>query len=166
MSKLLGRGKLRGHLLGRCLVRLGYHEELEIGLGAVDMASHPGVAGTDGLGRVDEKCDHIRVRELGKGRLVELLAKAVLWLVEARRVDDHELRVGGVHNRTQTLAGGLRHGTRDGDLLAHTGVDQRRLAHVWPSHEGHEATSEGCVVIVVFHVHSSVRQRDCPFVSF
>ena len=153
VGKLARSAKLGGDLLGRRLVRLGDHQELEVCLGAVDVARNPGVTRANRLGRVDEKGNHVSIGELGQGSLVELLAKAVLGLVETRRVDDNELRVGRVHHGTQTLARGLRHGARDGNLLAHAGVDQRRLAHVGPADKCHEAAPEGRVaVVVVFHV--------------
>ena len=153
MGKLARSAKLGGDLLGRRLVRLGDHQELEVCLGAVDVARHPGIARANGLGRVDEKGNHVSIGELGQRSLVELLAEAVLGLVEARRVDDNELRVGRVHHGAKALARGLRHGARDGHLLPHARVDQRRLANVGPADQCHEAAPEGrAAVVVAFHV--------------
>ena len=106
------------------------------------MACDPGVTPADGLGGVDEEGDAVDVGELAQGGAVELLAKGVLGLVEARGVDDDELRVGGVDDGAHAAARRLRDGARDGDLLTHTGVEQRGLAHRWASHECHEATPE------------------------
>ena len=120
-----GRLELRGHLLGLGHVSLREHEQLVVRIRAGHVVGHPLVATAHRLGRVNEKRHDVGVRELAEGALVELAAEGVLGLVQAGRVDDHELGVVGVHDGAHSAARGLGDGARDGELLAHDGVQKR-----------------------------------------
>ena len=105
----LARGfDLLEHLLGAREVGLGKNEHFGC-LGGSHALGHPCVATTDGRARVDHERDHVNVRKLSQGALVELGAQAVLGLVDTGRVHNDELAVLAIHHRTQAAAGRLRH---------------------------------------------------------
>ena len=106
-------------------IRLREDEQLVVCVRPVNVTGHPLVPSPDGLGGVNQERDHISVSKLSEGRLVELGAQGVLWLVEARGVNDDELRVVGVDDGAHATPRGLRYGARDGNLLTHAGVEQR-----------------------------------------
>ena len=74
------------------------------------MLCDPGVSPADGLGGVDQKCHDVHVANLGKRALVELGAKRVLRLVQARCIDDDDLAAlaidHGPHAATRSLRDG------------------------------------------------------------
>ena len=55
------------------------------------------------------------------------------WLVDARRIDEDELRCIVGQDAQLALAGRLWFGRDDGNFLAQIGIHQRRLAHVGPT---------------------------------
>ena len=63
--------------------------------------------------------------------------------MQARRVDQDELRVGPVHHAENPVPRGLRLGRYDGDLAADQRVDQGGFAHVRAPDDGDHACAEG-----------------------
>lgn len=108
-------------------VDLRQHEDL-LRARALELSGHPLVARTDRLRRVHEEGDHVHVLERLERRRVQLLAEGVMRLVQARRVHEDELEALAREHRAKAMARSLRRVRRDGDLLAHNGVDQRGLA--------------------------------------
>ena len=135
------RLELLEHLLGTGQVRLGKDEHLGR-LGGSHALGNPGVAAADRGARIDHEGDHVHVGELAQSALVELGAKAVLGLVDAGRVHNHELAVLAVDHGAQTAARGLGHRRGNGNLLTVAGVQQRGLARVGTAHQGDESGAE------------------------
>ena len=80
-----------------------------------------------------------------RARCVGALAEQRARPVDARRVEQDDLRRRGGAHAPDLGAGGLRAVGDDRDLGAHELVHQRGLADVRPAHEGHEAgTEDGC----------------------
>ena len=113
------------HLLGVRDIRLGDDEQLVVGVGLGHVLGDPLVARADRLGGVDEKRDDVGIGKLAQGGAVELAPEGVLRFVQARRVDDDQLRGRRVDDGAHATARGLGNGTRDGDLLAHAGIEER-----------------------------------------
>ncbi len=65
-----------------------------------------------------------------------------LGIVNARRVDEDDLRGFAGENAQDAIARGLRLGRDDGNLLAQQRVQQRGLAHVRLADNGDEAGTE------------------------
>lgn len=129
------------NLGGIGLVGLRKHQDL-FGTGALDTLGNPGVSPADGFGGVDQKRDDVYVIELKQGALVELGSQAVLGLVDTRSVNEDQLVTGAVDHGAHTAAGRLGHRRGDGDLLAVTGIEQRGLAGVGATDQGHKAAAE------------------------
>ena len=85
----------------------------------------------------------------GGRRVVEPLPHQGARLVDARRVDEDDLRLGPVQHAADLVAGRLRLVRDDRDLLAEDLVEQRRLAHVGAADEGHEPGAEALGHVVV-----------------
>ena len=114
----------------------------------LDRAPHLGqlvddeaVAGPDLLVGREAHRDHVDLRPRGAHQVVEPLAQQGAGPVQAGGVDEDQLRVGAVHDAAHHVAGGLRLGRRDDDLLAHQRVGQRRLARVGAADERREAAA-------------------------
>ena len=131
-------------LLDRLLrrqVRLGQHEHLaRAGRGHV--RGHPAIAAADGLRGVDHHARDVDVGQAHERAAVELLAERVVRLVQAGRVDEHDLGVLGVDDRAQPVARRLRLVRDDRDLRSHERVDERRLAGVRAADQGDEAAAD------------------------
>src|ERR1700723_1600468 len=69
-------------------------------------------------------------------------AEDVFWLVDARRVDQNNLRVFAVENALDAIASGLRFGGDDGDFLADEGFDERGFARVESAYDSDETGLE------------------------
>ena len=134
--ELLGRpGQLGQHLGGRRQVDLVHHHH-RVGW---HPRRHEAVPGPDGGGGVHDQAHHVHVADGPGGRAVQALAQQRARLVDAGRVDEHDLRVGAVEHAPHLgprRLGLVRH---DADLAAEDGVEQRRLAHVGSPHERDEA---------------------------
>ena len=68
--------------------------------------------------------------------LHHVVAQTAAGLVQARRVQQHELGVAPVHHAVDAVAGGLGLLGYNGDLFAHQRVGQAGLAHIGPSAHG------------------------------
>ena len=145
MRELLSGLQLSRHLLGLGEIGLGENEDLGRS-GVVDMRANPLVTSADGLGAINKHRHHVNIGELAQGGAVQLLAKGILRLVEARGIHYHNLAIRHVDNGTKTLARGLRDGAGDGEPLAHAGIEQRGLASVGTTDEGDEAATEWFVL--------------------
>ena len=71
------------------------------------------------------------------------LGQRVDRLLPARQVDQHELRVIRRIDAADLVAGRVRLVGDDRDLRARQRIDERRLAHVRPAGDGHEARLHG-----------------------
>ena len=104
-----------------------------------DAVGHQLVAAADGLRGVDHEAHDVDVADRALGGGVEPLAERGAGLVDARRVDEHDLGVGPVEHPPDLGAGRLRLVRDDGHLGAEDAVEQRGLAHVGAADEGDEA---------------------------
>ena len=139
--KLVSGLELLHDLCGIGLVGLREHQDL-FGTGILDALGDPSVSPADRFSGVDQKRDNVYVIELKQGTLIKLGAQAVLGLVDTRRVNEDQLITGAVDYGAHTAAGRLGHRRGDGDLLAVTGVEQRGLAGVGTTDQGHKAAAE------------------------
>src|SRR5690606_19206807 len=96
----------------------------------------------DRLGGVDDEAGDVHVLERVARGDVEPLPHEGAGLVDARGVDEHDLRVVAVEHAPDLVAGRLRLVGDDRHLLAEDPVEQGRLADVGPAHEGDEARPE------------------------
>ena len=101
-------------------------------------AGHPAVAGAERGGGVEHEAHDVDVAQAGAGGAVEPFAERRPRLVDARRVDEHDLGVGPVEHAHDAVPRRLRLVGDDRHLLAEDAVEQRRLADVGPPREGHE----------------------------
>ena len=99
------------------------------------------VAGSDLLVGREAHGDHVDLRPRGAHQVVEPLAQEGAGPVQAGGVDEDQLRVVAVDDAAHHVAGGLRLGRGDDDLLAHERVGQRRLARVGAPDERREAAA-------------------------
>ena len=72
-------------------------------------------------------------------RLCHIVAKFVLRLVDARRIEEDDLRVLLGQDAEDTATRRLRLVAHDGDLLSNERVDQRGLADIRPPDHGGES---------------------------
>ena len=63
----------------------------------------------------------------------------MLWLMDARRIKKHNLRIIRIHNAHNLVAGCLRSVGHDGDFLTDQTVCQSGFAHVRAAHHSHKA---------------------------
>ena len=113
------------------------HHRLALG----DQGQHLGVVHAKTAGFHQEQHQvHIRQRGLHGAVEVAVERGGVLHL-EARRVDEDELRFFHRAHPGDAMPGGLRLLGRDADLLAHQGVHQRGLADIGPAHDGDQAAA-------------------------
>ncbi len=92
-------------------------------------------------GRVEDQHRHVHARQRGGGGVVEPLPQQRAGLVDPGRVHEHDLGGREVEDAPHRMAGGLHLVRHDRHLLTEDGVQQRRLAHVGPSHQRGEARS-------------------------
>ena len=145
------QGPFLGHELavgGLDVVGVGAHPvalvqgHLHRGAGLAQDLHDPGIAPARRLAAVDQQQHLIHLTDGTPGALHQPLAQQVMGLVDARRVEQHQLGGGGGEDGPQAVAGGLGHRRCDRHLLAHQVVQQRGLAHVRPTDQGHEPGSE------------------------
>ena len=91
------------------------------------------------LGRIDDEEDGVDFLQSALCRLDHVLAELVLWLVDARRVEEDDLGIRLRQDAEDAVLRGLRLIAHDGDLLADQRVDERRLADVRAADDGDEA---------------------------
>ena len=139
--KLVGSLKLLHDLCGVGLIGLGEHQDL-LATSASDTLGNPGVSPADGLGGINQKRDDVDIVQLEQCALVELGPQAVLGLMNTRGIDKDQLVAGTVDDGAHATAGRLCHRRGDGDLFAIAGVEQRGLAGVGASDQGHEAAAK------------------------
>ncbi len=130
-----------GDLLAGRGIRLRHDRDLLRAAVAAERLGDAAVARTDLLVRGHEEADHVDVAEHLLDEVVEPLAEQRAGLVQPRRVHDHELAGRAVQDAADGAPRRLRLVARDGDLLAHQRVRERRLADVRSSDECHEAGS-------------------------
>ena len=139
--ELVGGLKLLHDLCGVGLIGLGEHQDL-LATGASDALGNPGVSPADGLGGINQKRDDVDIVQLEQCALVELGPQAVFGLMNTRGIDKDQLVAGTVDDGAHATAGRLCHRRGDGDLFAIAGVEQRGLAGVGASDQGHEAAAK------------------------
>src|SRR5690606_20383252 len=100
------------------------------------------VTGADVLVSGDAQANDVDFGPRGAHDVVQPLAEQGPGPVQPRGVDHHQLAVRTVHDAPDGVARGLRAARRDGDLVAHHRVGQRRLAGIRPPHEADEAGPE------------------------
>jgi hypothetical protein len=89
---------------------------------------------------LDHEQDQVDVAHRALHGLVERLVQRVgVQGLEARRVDEHELRGAQRAHAGDAVARGLRLARGDADLLADQRIEQRRLAHVGLADDGDQA---------------------------
>ena len=94
------------------------------------------------FGHIDHEDDHVRFADRAGGRADHVLPQRILGRVNARRVDEDDLRGLAGENAQDAIARGLRLGRDDGNLLAQQRVQQRGLAHVRLADNGDKAGTE------------------------
>ena len=122
-------------------VDLGQHEHL-LRARARQLRGHPFVPRADRFRRVHEEGDHVHSSSALRAEVFSSSPSASVGLVQPRRVHEDELEALAREHRAEAVARGLRRVRRDGDLLAHDGVHERRLAGVRAADEGDESRSE------------------------
>ncbi len=92
---------------------------------------------------LDHQRDHVGVAERATRGAVEVpVDRAPGGLVQARRVDEHQLPAGDGMHAEDAMARGLRLRRDDADLVADQRVDQRGLAHVGAPDDRHQTAAE------------------------
>ncbi|SLH33852.1 Uncharacterised protein [Mycobacteroides abscessus subsp. abscessus] len=151
-QQLRDREQLLGDLLSAHLVDLGDHaEQRRLRRHLLDLLHDPPVARADLLVGRDADRDHV---DLGIGvahQVVEPLAEQRARPVQARGVDQDELRVLAVHDAADGVAGRLRARGGDRDLRTDQRIGQRRLAGVRPADETDETGTESGVRAPLSH---------------
>ena len=141
LHELVGGLELFHNLGGIGLIGLGKHQDL-LGTSVLDTLGNPGVPPADGLGGINQKRDDIDIVQLEQRTLVELGTQAVLRLMNTRGIDKDQLVAGTVDDGAHAAASRLGHRRGDGDLFAIAGVEQRGLAGVGTTDQGHETAAE------------------------
>ena len=119
-----------GHPVGRHQVALGRHRDLRASSRLRQLVDEEAITRADLLVCRQAHHDHV---DLGPGRLdqiVESLAEQGTWLVQARRVHQHQLGVGPMDDPADCVPGRLRTRGRDRDLLPDECVGQGRFTGV------------------------------------
>ena len=68
-----------------------------------------------------------------------LAAERRIRIVQAWRIDEHNLPALLGDNALNAIAGGLRFGGNDCDFLPDQLIDEGGLSRIGPAHDGHEA---------------------------
>ncbi len=100
---------------------------------------HEPIARAGTLGDVDHQHDDVHLAQRVGGRLDHAPVHPVHRLVDARRVDEHDLPGSAVAHAHDPVTRGLRLVGDDRELLPRKSIEQRRLAGVRPADERHEA---------------------------
>ena len=94
--------------------------------------------------RLDEEEDLVHLLERAEGGLDHAVVEGAFGLVEARGVEEGELRALAVVDPQDAVPGGLGARRDDGHVLAQDPVEQGGLADVGPADDGHVAGPERC----------------------
>lgn len=104
-----------------------------------EQLEHPLVGRRETAGFHHEE-DQVHVADRALHGLVERLVERVgMQGLEARRVDEHELRGAQRAHARDAVPRGLRLARGDADLLPHQRIEQRRLAHIGLADDGDQA---------------------------
>ena len=123
---------------------VGFIEHRHHGQGLALQARHPAaVLLARGLGGIEHEQDQVAALHRGARHLVHQLAQVAGRLVYAGGVEEHQLPARFGQDAAHHVARGLGHRGDDADLLLQNGVDEGRLAHVGPAHDGDEADAAG-----------------------
>ena len=109
------------------------------------------------LGGVDHEQRHVGARDGADGaHHAVLLDRAfdVPGAPYAGRVDEEDLLALVLEQRVRGVAGGARHLRDQHAREAQQGIEQRRLAHVGPAHDGE---TQGVALILRLFDHGQVR---------
>ncbi len=106
-------------------------------------AGDEAVAGTDRRRGLDQQTDDVDLCQRGAGPVVGTFAEQRPRLVNAGRVEQHELRVGRRAHPADLGARRLRTIGHDGDLLPDDPVHQRGLPDVGSPDQRHEPRAKG-----------------------
>ena len=119
--------------------------------------------------RLDEQNDGIDVGDRLVDDVHHIVAELRARAVEARGVDENELRIAAVDDGADAVAGGLRLMGYDGDLLADERVGKRGLADIRPpgdrDHRGFGFHRYLLISAVRFRRGSPLRRRASAFSS-
>ena len=107
-------------------------------LGSLERAGDEPVAGADALLGVEQEQRGVGVAHLALDARLHALGQRVARALDARQVDEHELRVAAHGDAADRAARRLRLVGDDRDLLPDDRVDERRLADVRASGERDE----------------------------
>ena len=77
------------------------------------------------------------------------------WQVDARSVEEYQLRLGQVFHAQDTMAGGLWLGGHDGQLGPHDRIEQRGFPDIRSPNDGDETSPERC----------GLHRRDYPVIA-
>ncbi len=136
-----GAGEVVGNSRAVGDVDLVHHEQLR-GVDLLHELGHEAVTTTDGCRRLDEQAHRVHLREGRAGALVRALTEQGPRLVDAGRVEQHDLAGGGRAHPTDLAACRLWPVGDDRHLRADDPVDEGRLPDVRPADEGDEARVE------------------------
>ena len=148
------RGRRHGNDLGeRALFAVGVHQRQQPHLlhevdlvenqehgrrGGLDQLEHVAVAPAHRLRHIDHQAQHIDFGDGLHGGIHHPHVHAMQRPVNARRVEEHHLRIGIVAYAKNARARRLRLVGHNGQLLANQLVQQRRLAGIGAANEGDE----------------------------
>ena len=133
--EVLGNGTAAGE------IDLVDHEDLRR-LDLLHEVGDEAVASPDRARRLDEHAHHVDLRERGTGALVGALAEQRARLVDARRVEQHDLVVGSGAHTADLVARRLRPVGDDRHLRADDPVHEGGLADVGSADERDEPGAE------------------------
>ena len=107
----------------------------------LEQRQHLGVAGREAAG-LDHEQHQVDVADRAQHGLVQRpVQRRGVPRLEARRVDEDELRVAQGADAGDAVPRGLRLARGDADLLADQGIEQRRLADVGLADDGDDAAA-------------------------
>ena len=126
-------------------VDLVEHQQLR--LAALQLAENPLDILIDALGGIDHQQHLIGIARPAPGRIHHRPVEPPARREDAGRVDEHELARAHDGDAAQRRARRLHLAVDDGDLGAHQGIDQRRLARVGRADHGDEAAARVAVSV-------------------
>ena len=104
------------------------------------------------LRRIDDEQDGVHLFQRALRRLHHVLAELVARLVDARRVEEHDLRIRLRENAEDAVARRLRLVAHDGDFLPDERVDERGFPHIRPPDDRHKTR----FMFTFCHIHHSL----------